>query len=197
MIRLVLKRSEAMHTEDPAKGMSSSIEETTGFSGAGTPRSSSIPLPRSHVARTDSEVQLSSDQAAAEQREIDMFYRLVQGIRNRQAGSHIQEASRRPPLHHPPSALQPSRVIDESPPLAFYNAFGWPVESGPSMFLQQSQGPVVDTADSWSITGFDGPASHDPFSPISGVTTGQTSPLDVCEDDEDLDEDEGIFDMDL
>jgi len=181
---LRLKRSEAMHTQDPAKGgSSSSIGEATGTSAAGTSRSSSIPLPRSHVPRTESEVQLSNDQAAAEQREIHMFYRLVQGIRNRQTDSHRQDSSYR---FFPPSALlQPSRVIDESPPEAFNNAFGWPVESGPSIFLQQSQCPDMDTADGWSITGFD------------GGPTVQSSPLDLCEEDEDLDEDEGIFDMDL
>lgn len=46
--------------------------------------SSSIPLPNSHVARTQSELQLSEDMAAAERRDLCMFYRILRGIRERQ-----------------------------------------------------------------------------------------------------------------
>lgn len=45
--------------------------------------SPNIPLPTSHVHRTQSEIQLSIDEAAAEQRDFHMFYRLVNGIRQR------------------------------------------------------------------------------------------------------------------
>jgi hypothetical protein len=46
--------------------------------------SQSIPLPRSHVHRTQSEVQLCEDMETAERRDLTMFYRLVNGIRERQ-----------------------------------------------------------------------------------------------------------------
>jgi hypothetical protein len=45
--------------------------------------SSSIPLPRTHVSRTESEKQLAMDVAVAEQRDERMFNRLIHGIRAR------------------------------------------------------------------------------------------------------------------
>jgi len=47
-------------------------------------RSQHIPLPLSHMHRTQSEVQLCEDMETAEQRDLNMFYRLVNGIRERQ-----------------------------------------------------------------------------------------------------------------
>jgi len=47
-------------------------------------RSQNIPLPMSHMHRTQSEVQLCEDMETAEQRDLNMFYRLVNGIRDRQ-----------------------------------------------------------------------------------------------------------------
>ena len=47
-------------------------------------RSKNIPLPLSHKHRTESEMQLSEDMESAEQRDLNMFYRLVNGIRDRQ-----------------------------------------------------------------------------------------------------------------
>jgi len=47
-------------------------------------RSKNIPLPLSHTHRTQSEIQLSEDMETAEQRDLNMFYRLVNGIRERQ-----------------------------------------------------------------------------------------------------------------
>jgi len=52
-----------------------------------TRRSNTIPLPRSHVPRTDSEVQLHEDMAVAEWKDLCMFYRVVNGIRERQNAS--------------------------------------------------------------------------------------------------------------
>jgi hypothetical protein len=48
-----------------------------------TIRSCSIPLPSSHVHRTASELQLSLDELVAEEKEATMFYRLVNGTRER------------------------------------------------------------------------------------------------------------------
>jgi hypothetical protein len=47
-------------------------------------RSQNIPLPMSHMHRTQSEAQLREDMESAEQRDLNMFYRLVNGIRERQ-----------------------------------------------------------------------------------------------------------------
>jgi hypothetical protein len=47
-------------------------------------RSKTIPMPTYHVPRTKSEVQLHEDMAAAEWRDLCMFYRVVNGIRERQ-----------------------------------------------------------------------------------------------------------------
>lgn len=47
-------------------------------------RSRNIPLPLSHVQRTQSEAQLCEDMETAEQRDLNMFCRLVNGIRERQ-----------------------------------------------------------------------------------------------------------------
>jgi len=47
-------------------------------------RSQNIPLPLSHTHRTQSEIQLCEDMETAEQRDLNMFYRLVNGIRERQ-----------------------------------------------------------------------------------------------------------------
>eukprot|EP00538_Stauroneis_constricta_P011745 CAMPEP_0119573374 /NCGR_PEP_ID=MMETSP1352-20130426/45093_1 /TAXON_ID=265584 /ORGANISM="Stauroneis constricta, Strain CCMP1120" /LENGTH=346 /DNA_ID=CAMNT_0007623063 /DNA_START=198 /DNA_END=1238 /DNA_ORIENTATION=+ len=44
----------------------------------------SIPLPKDHVRRTESELQLCEDMAVAEQKDLNMFYRLINGIRDRQ-----------------------------------------------------------------------------------------------------------------
>lgn len=47
-------------------------------------KSLAIPLPESHIHRTDSELQLHEDMAVAEYRDRCMFNRLVSGIRHRQ-----------------------------------------------------------------------------------------------------------------
>ena len=47
-------------------------------------RSSGIPMPSSHIHRTESELQLHSDMEAAEWRDLQMFHRLVKGISMKQ-----------------------------------------------------------------------------------------------------------------
>lgn len=61
---------------------SSAIE--TGMPTVESPRSNNIPLPLWHKHRTQSEIQLCEDMETAEQRDFNMFYRLVNGIRERQ-----------------------------------------------------------------------------------------------------------------
>eukprot|EP00565_Helicotheca_tamesis_P007362 CAMPEP_0185723466 /NCGR_PEP_ID=MMETSP1171-20130828/305_1 /TAXON_ID=374046 /ORGANISM="Helicotheca tamensis, Strain CCMP826" /LENGTH=220 /DNA_ID=CAMNT_0028391171 /DNA_START=81 /DNA_END=743 /DNA_ORIENTATION=- len=48
------------------------------------PASHNIPMPRTHIHRTRSELQLREDMAAAEWRDFCMFHRLVNGMRERQ-----------------------------------------------------------------------------------------------------------------
>jgi len=189
---LLLQRGEAMPSQNATK-ISSSIEDSNSSSGASTPRSSSIPLPRSHILRTESEVQLSHAEAAAEQRDLHMFYRLVNGIRSRQAESQRQETSI--PHHHQSQPL-PSRILDGYPqaPQPANDVFGWQEGPRPSLSLYlQSQGLPVEPVDSWSITGFDCASNNDMFAPniSSGFSPQQQ------EEDEVLDEDEGIFTLDL
>ena len=182
-----------MHTNNQDGAVIGSVESTTVSTVASTLRSSSIPLPLTHVHRTESEVQLSYDQATAEQREIHMFYRLLRGIRNRQ-GLDGEVSSL-----HPPGALPP-RVLEESPMSPpSRNIFGWQVGSTPPVLQPMSQGPLVDMADSWSITGFDDVhASNFSLVPMSIAGPGPPSPPDVCKEDGALEEDdEGIFAMDL
>jgi len=56
----------------------------TKHSGVTSRQTQSIPLPSSHVHRTQSELQLCEDMESAERRDLSMFYRLVNGIRERQ-----------------------------------------------------------------------------------------------------------------
>ena len=47
-----------------------------------------IPLPSTHISRTTSELQLQEDMAVAEWREVCMFRRLVDGMKERQLAQH-------------------------------------------------------------------------------------------------------------
>lgn len=47
-------------------------------------KSQALPLPRSHISRTESEIQLEDDQAEAEWRDYCMFQRIVMGITKKQ-----------------------------------------------------------------------------------------------------------------
>jgi hypothetical protein len=53
--------------------------------------SDAIPLPSSHVHRTQSELQFDEDKEVAEQRDSTMFYRLVNGIRERNGGDTVDD----------------------------------------------------------------------------------------------------------
>jgi hypothetical protein len=67
-------------------------EENTTSTGAGgregRKMSQSMPFPSTHVHRTQSEIQLCEDEEMAERRDLTMFYRLVNGIRERQTKHH-------------------------------------------------------------------------------------------------------------
>eukprot|EP00529_Nitzschia_sp_RCC80_P031220 CAMPEP_0113482760 /NCGR_PEP_ID=MMETSP0014_2-20120614/23087_1 /TAXON_ID=2857 /ORGANISM="Nitzschia sp." /LENGTH=357 /DNA_ID=CAMNT_0000376291 /DNA_START=454 /DNA_END=1527 /DNA_ORIENTATION=+ /assembly_acc=CAM_ASM_000159 len=77
------------HLEDLAvSAVSTASQQATAAATAegnsGRAMSRSMPFPSSHVHRTDSEVQLCEDEEMAERRDLTMFYRLVNGIRERQ-----------------------------------------------------------------------------------------------------------------
>jgi hypothetical protein len=147
-------------------------------------RSSSIPLPSTHVARTQSELQLHLDEEAAEQRDTNMFYRLVNGIRERQSsptrdmdafsseGSIAGIYRTRLASHVEVSEQNYSFDPTETPK--------WPMLNSTR---QVSDG---STNDEWSISGFDS-SQHEQPNAIA-IT------LHSEEDDED---DEGVFSLDL
>jgi len=62
----------------------SPLQNARGFVTTQVNKSLAIPMPASHVHRTDSEIQLHEDTTAAEYRDRCMFNRLVGGIRHRQ-----------------------------------------------------------------------------------------------------------------
>jgi hypothetical protein len=118
--------------------------ESTGYSSAlnfGTSndshRSSSIPLPASHVHRTSSELQLRLDQEVAEARDLNMFYLMVNGIREKQRArdpdinDFIQARMRAIHGSHTPQATTVVNI--------------------PSVVKVQ---PTSTDEDDWSVTGF-------------------------------------------
>lgn len=64
--------------------LSSPPKYDNGLTAARLNKSHAIPMPASHIHRTESEVQLHEDTAVAEYRDQCMFNRLVTGIRHRQ-----------------------------------------------------------------------------------------------------------------
>jgi len=133
-------------------------------------RSSSIPLPSSHVARTQSELQLSIDQEVAERRDVDMFYRLVNGIRERhyrEAGTTATGAPIAGPSIISQSEKSVSNIIhtrlrkleehgEEDEMHESYSLDG----SHHWRMLHSSRANVSDATDEWSITGFDSDGPH-------------------------------------
>lgn len=67
-----------------------SVNDSTDYSqSASSSYTQAIPLPDSHIHRTESELQLSEDMAIAEYRDQCMFDRLVNGIRRKQQLNYI------------------------------------------------------------------------------------------------------------
>lgn len=170
----------------------SHCDETDGYNdhilgtSMGTTRSTSIPLPSSHVPRTQSELQLSIDEEAAEQRDARMFYRLVNGIRERQqqqATTALSSVNWENSFDDSISRLVRARLTpldqsdqptDEPQPREVLTA---------TNDLPQAEAE----ADSWSISGYD----HDehPSPPLQSLyeETGE----------DDYHEEEGLFELDL
>ena len=163
-------------------------------------RSKTIPLPRSHVVRTQSELQLSEDMAAAEWMDLCMFYRVVGGIREQQKCSngaliHEQHRTERlSPERKPITDWTGKDVSSTTDTAARVTPFETTEEasSPPShqgKFLPYPQPllltPKRNSSDGgWSITGFeDDPQENNPLAVIDQA---------MCDDD-----DMAIFVMDL
>jgi hypothetical protein len=144
----------------------------------GTNRSSNIPLPASHVPRTQSELQLTMDQQTAELRDVNMFYLLVNGIRERHPES--------PRSGEGIACIVQSRLsnIDQmpQPELNVQCNFGIPF---PQLQLRIPQ-VVQEVPDCWSITGF--------LSPEEDTIHERTA---VNPEYDSSDEGEGVFHLDL
>lgn len=162
--------------------------------GTSSTRSSSIPLPISHIARTQSEVQLAANLVEAEQRDVHMFYRLVNGIRERQIGSRSYSA--RATEHEVRTERCLARIlrarqarVDSSNNIMLHEELDESLPNGPShanavvWIPPPTQAPENTTSDGWSITGFDGPA---------GPEDDRRAALQ-----DDVEEDEGVFALDL
>jgi hypothetical protein len=151
-------------------------------------RSSSIPLPSTHVSRTQSELQLCLDEEIAEQRDTLMFYRLVNGIRERQSSptQDLDETSERSiaGIYHTRLASH-VEVCEQNSSLDPDDTPKWsPLRS---RVRQVSEG---SSHDEWSISGFDS-CQHE--QPHANATMTNIA-LRCEEDDED---DEGVFSLDL
>lgn len=160
-------------------------------------RSRAQPLPKSHVARTQSELQLSEDMAAAEWQDLCMFYRVVGGIREQQQ----QCSSRRHhgvPIHQSAQQEQQpirdwtgkdvSSTVDTAARVTPFETYDSPQDNRtavlppyPKSLLVKS--PRRSSDGGWSITGFD-----------DDLQDNGGSPLALIEQDND---DEAIFVMDL
>lgn len=161
--------------------------------------SRNIPLPSSHITRTQSELQLSEAVAAAEWQDLCMFYRVVRGIRERQQ-PHRSDGV--------PMNADPCELGDKKAPLHFTRAdfatmnsakvtpFESSSEHSPlghdrhahndvARLPQSAQFGVPSRQDEsgWSITGFD-----------EELPQAQSRPAIV--EEEDICEDE-VFHMDL
>lgn len=154
-------------------------------------------MPSYHVPRTHSEVQLHEDTEAAEWKDLCMFYRIVNGIRDRQAlqsnhggdndgfritsNESLNHTSL--PVHHsrwPMESITPNESSEE-----FHFAqtnMHCELPQGLQHILSNEFETRPDINDGWSITGYD---EVDPGHKIVAV---------VESDDVD---DDGVFSMEL
>lgn len=155
-------------------------------------RSQTIPMPRSHVPRTDSEVQLREDMAAAEWRDLCMFYRVVHGIRERQNASPEGVAIDASDITNEAIERIVSARQSTEPTVTPYDSSN---EASPHShrYREQAEGylsqhpvlapPSSEYNDGWSISGFEEADMY-------------PSMVAVVEVDEDIEED-GVFSMEL
>jgi len=156
-------------------------------------------MPRSHVARTNSEVQLREDTATAEWRDLCMFYRVVNGIRERQASNSIgidnqfdgDNFGRR--RDSSGNIIMPRSCFQHNQPLDAVTPYQYPNEVLPQTDYEGYSNQQENTSthrvplcsekdDDWSISGYED----------QEVSFGE---IPIVEDDED--EDDGVFSMEL
>ncbi|KAG7342325.1 hypothetical protein IV203_007418 [Nitzschia inconspicua] len=196
-------------------------------------RSESIPLPSSHVHRTHSEVQLCEDMETAERRDLNMFYRLVNGIRERQMHlvheHHPQDALVSSELHHHShgfydrgSEVAESCVahiihtrnapLDTTSHVHLHSndhSTSLPSNNSSSVFQASAavqamnEGALSDPGDhqeeelvlsEWSLSGFD---EETAMLDRQQQRLPQLQPLLRTNDNADVEDDDGIFDLDL
>jgi hypothetical protein len=152
-------------------------------------RSMSIPLPSTHVARTQSEQQLCWDTEAAEQRNTNMFYRLVNGIRKRhfEPTRDVDVISSERNI----AGIYHSRVASKQVRVSEQNHAIDPAQTSNWQMLNSTRGRVSEsgesTNDEWSVNGFDSSQYEQPNAIASITLHGQ----------EDAEYDEGVFNLDL
>mmetsp|Transcript_8882 Transcript_8882/g.19174 ORF Transcript_8882/g.19174 Transcript_8882/m.19174 type:complete len:250 (+) Transcript_8882:2-751(+) len=183
---------------------------------AGSVRSASIPVPDSHHGeRTQSQVQLCIDEEAAEQREQMMFYRLINGMRDRHQ-KLVQEQSFPPQQQHqygkpPPPMLSGNASRHDRSDVhhpAHHAAakapqhLEFPAVVAPQYATSAEQAsPMLSSAashsDEWSITGFNSPRESPAHNPSLGGIAPPEIQLAAAAGDRDRGEEEGIFDLEL
>jgi len=165
-------------------------------------RSQTIPMPRTHVPRTNSEVQLREDTEAAEWRDLCMFYRVVNGIRERQSNPSSQTSLDRcnaddgVQITTKPESLEHfvAHYQDADEETSNVTPYESSSEASPHTrhyrhqaegFLSQRQ-PQEPEVDEWSISGYE-ELEAPMFSTFN---------VPVVEDDDD-DEEDCVFSMEL
>jgi hypothetical protein len=137
-------------------------------------RSPRIPFPTGYISRTQSEIQLSIDLERAKQHELQMFHRLVNGIRDRQQQLGSLVIDGRPPrfIENTTAATVRNNLIPFPPVTKLHQLTATPPTKPatlppllPCLFQQTNAtsttsaatGPVpAAVQDDWSISGFDG-----------------------------------------
>jgi len=186
------------------------IQNERGFLDMQVNKSLAIPMPASHIHRTDSEVQLHEDTAVAEYRDQCMFNRLVRGIRNR---------------HQQSSVLGPNdcrRSRDNIPTFPVTDAFmeetdksienimstrNYPTHSGDLHRFQQSDTYQTEESmqlvrhpsrelEDWVIEGFDESTHRSNMLRHSNKVQTEIIP-DMYESDDSSFHDDEVFDIDL
>lgn len=172
--------------------------DTNGADQPMTTRSVSVPFPRSHVTRTQSELDLDLNTAIAERRDEKMFNLIVKGIRERQTTSDehllsLSGASVKNIVHTRLCNLdQSSAPAQELSPDDSHN---WQLADP----IQGHSSSETANEDEWSISGFD-PMVH---SNAAGFTedlqpiASRGGPKDEDGDDDGGEDGDDIFQLDL
>lgn len=182
-------------------------------------KSLAIPMPASHIHRTNSEVQLHEDTAVAEYRDQCMLNRLVRGICKRKHQSsdrghndYVRSRDNFPacPESHA-LTKETNRSIEHMTSTRNHLSQGFgkvtPTYSGERYRFQQSDTYQTDESmqlachrsqelDDWAIEGFGESMSMSNMSRDSAITQTELIP-DMYESDDSSFHDDEVFDIDL